>query len=65
MVLLFVVNKDGSISNVGTESSDKYGMQEQSIKFIKDGPKWTPAKQNGIDVNTYRRQPITFIVKKE
>ncbi len=41
------------------------GMEEEAVRVIKNGPKWTPALQNGRNVNAYRRQPITFQVNEE
>jgi len=65
VIVKFIVSKDGSISNVEAESSHGYGMEEQAIKCIKNGPKWKPALQNGRNVNAYRRQPVTFIVEEQ
>jgi len=62
VVVRFVVGKDGSISDVQAETNFGHGMEAEAIKIIKKGPKWTPALQNGRNVNAYRRQPITFVV---
>jgi len=61
----FIVSKDGSISDVVAETKFGYGMEAEAVKIIKKGPKWTPALQNGRNVNAYRRQPITFIVEEQ
>lgn len=58
----FVVSKDGTISNVVSETKLGYGMEEEAVKIISKGPKWIPAIQNGQQVNAYRDQPITFVV---
>ena len=42
-----------------------YGMEEEAMRVIKKGPKWTPAVQNGRSVKAYRKQPITFQVLGE
>ncbi len=63
VIVKFIVSKDGSISDVQAESKHGYGMEEEAVKIIKKGPKWTPALQNGRNVNAYRRQPITFLVQ--
>ncbi|MEQ1678624.1 MAG: energy transducer TonB, partial [Chitinophagaceae bacterium] len=42
-----------------------YGMEEEAMRVIKKGPKWTPAVQNGRQVKAYRKQPITFQVQGE
>ena len=64
VIVKFIVSKDGSISDVTPETSFGYGMEEEAVKIIKKGPRWTPAVQNGRNVNAYRRQPITFVVEE-
>ena len=64
VIVRFIVSKDGSISDVEAETKHGYGMEEEAKKIIKKGPKWTPALQNGRNVNAYRRQPITFVVSE-
>jgi periplasmic protein TonB len=63
VIVRFVVSVDGMISNIVAETKMGYGMEQEAIKVIKNGPKWIPAQQNGIFVNAVRRQPITFIVQ--
>lgn len=65
VIVKFIVSKDGSISDVVAETKHGYGMEQEAIKVIKNGPKWTPAQQNGRMVNAYRRQPITFVVQEQ
>lgn len=65
VIVRFIVSKDGSISDVVPETKFGYGMEDEAAKIIKKGPKWTPALQNGRNVNAYRRQPITFVVAEE
>ncbi|MDB5202592.1 MAG: hypothetical protein JWQ27_2001 [Ferruginibacter sp.] len=62
VIVRFIVSRDGSISDVVAETKFGYGMEAEAMKVIKKGPKWTPALQNGRNVNAYRRQPITFVV---
>ena len=64
VIVRFIVSKDGSISDVAAETKFGYGMEAEAVKIIKKGPKWTPALQNGRNVNAYRRQPITFVVSE-
>lgn len=61
----FVVDKEGNISDVRSLTNHGYGMEEEAIRVIKKGPKWTPAVQNGRQVKAYRKQPITFRVESE
>ncbi len=65
VVIRFIVAKDGGISDVVAETSFGHGMEAEAVKIIKKGPKWTPALQNGRNVNAYRRQPITFVVAEQ
>lgn len=61
----FVVDVDGTISNVTPLTNYGYGMEEMAVRTIKKGPKWTPAVQNGRQVKAYRKQMITFQVVSE
>jgi hypothetical protein len=62
VIVQYVVGTDGSISDVKAKTNHGYGMEEEAVRVIKRGPRWTPAIQNGRPVNAYRRQPITFYV---
>jgi len=65
VVVQFVVDKEGNISDVRSLTNHGYGMEEEAIRVIKKGPKWNPAIQNGRKVKAYRKQPITFQVLSE
>lgn len=65
VIVQFIVDKEGNISDVKALSNKGYGMEDEAIKIIKKGPKWTPAIQNGRNVKAYRKQPITFLVTSE
>lgn len=57
----FVVEKDGSISNIRTKGARKgYGLEEEAIRVIKLLPKIEPAHQNGKNVRSYFTIPIRF-----
>ena len=58
----FIVQKDGSISDISAETSFGHGMEEEVIRVITKGPKWIPAVQYGRKVKAYRIQPVTFVV---
>ena len=64
-VIQFVVDKEGNISDVRAMTNHGYGMEQEAIRVIQKGPKWTPAIQNGRQVKAYRKQPITFQVQGE
>jgi len=65
VVVSFLVDKEGNISEVKAENSPGYGTAEEAVRVIKRGPKWTPAVQNGRNVIYRQRQSITFQVAEE
>lgn len=65
IVVKFIVDKKGKISEVKAETNHGYGMEKEVVRVIKKGPNWTPAMQNGKVVRAYRRQPVTFVVSEE
>lgn len=65
VVVRFIVSTDGSISDVIAQTEHGYGMEQEAVKVVKRGPKWTPALQNGSYVKAYRSQPITFLVESQ
>jgi periplasmic protein TonB len=65
VIVKFVVSKDGSLSDISCETDPGYGICQEAIRVIKRTKNWTPAIQNGRNVNAYRRQPITFSVQPQ
>jgi hypothetical protein len=65
VIVQFVVDKEGNISDVRALTKHGYGMEAEAIRVIQKGPKWTPAIQSGRMVKAYRKQPITFQVIEE
>lgn len=65
VIVQFVVDKDGKISDVRALTKHGYGMENEVVRVIKKGPKWEPAIQNGRIVRAYRKQPVTFHVIDE
>lgn len=61
----FIVNIDGSISDIKPLTTYGYGMEQEAIRVISKGPKWIPAKQNGNFVKSYVKIPVTFVLTKE
>lgn len=64
VILKFIVNADGSLSDITCESDPGYGICAEAIRFIKTTPRWQPALQNGQKVNAFLKQPITFVVEE-
>lgn len=62
VIVSFLVDKNGNISEVKAENDPGYGTSEEAVRVIKKGPAWTPAIQNGRNVIYRQRQSITFQV---
>ena len=58
----FLVERDGSITDVNALSDPGYGLAAEAIKVVKKGPQWSPGRQNGRKVRSYHTQPVTFLV---
>ena len=56
----FVVNKDGSISEVTLMKGLGFGLDEEAIRVVNKMPNWLPGKQGGRVVRVKIIQPIKF-----
>ena len=65
VIVRFVIGKNGALRNFAAETKFGYGMEIEAIRVIKESPKWIPAFQNGHPVNSYLRQPITYVVRSK
>jgi len=63
VLVQFVVDKFGNISDVKALTRHGYGMEQEVMRVIRNGPKWVPAFQDGRNVKAYRRQPVTFVIQ--
>jgi protein TonB len=64
VVIQFVVDKEGNVSDVKPITSVGYGMEQEAVRVLKKSGKWKPAIQNGREVKAYRKQPITFQIQE-
>lgn len=65
LVVEFIVHQDGRVSDVTTKNYPGSKTAQHCIDIIKSGPNWLPAMQNGMKVNAYRKQPITFLIEEQ
>jgi len=56
----FVINKDGSISDVRAVKGIGAGCDEEAVRVVQSAPSWTPGKQRGKPVKQRMVLPITF-----
>lgn len=59
----FVVEPDGSISNVKTLRGIGGGCDEEALRVVKSMPRWTPGKQRGKPVRVQFNLPIRFVLQ--
>ncbi len=62
VIIQFVVDVDGTVSDIRPLTNIGFGMEEEAIRVLKKSDKWTPAFQNTQHVKAYRRQSIVFEV---
>ena len=56
----FKVNPNGTLSDFRVTKGLGYGCDEEAVRVIQDGPKWTPGKVNGEPVIKPVSMPVTF-----
>lgn len=61
VILQFIVNKDGSISDVDIMRNLPGGCGEEARRVVLAMPKWKPGLMNGQPVDMYYTLPITFM----
>jgi len=59
----FVVEKDGSISDVKVVRGIGGGCDEEAVRVITKMPNWIPAKQKGIPVRFFYVIPFAFLLQ--
>lgn len=65
VIVSFIVDRNGVISDVKAENDPGYGTKAEAIRVIQKGPNWTPAQQNGRAVVYRQKQKITFRVSEQ
>ena len=65
VVVQFIVDKTGAISDIKTLTNFGYGMEQEVMRIMKKSPMWSPASQNNRTVKAYRKQPVTFVIDAE
>ncbi len=60
VVLQFVVDESGKISEIQTVRDIGGGCAEEAIRVVRSMPPWKAGKQNGNAVKVYFKLPVTF-----
>lgn len=56
----FIIEKDGSISDVKVARSDAPSLDKEAMRVVKAMPKWNPGKLKGIAVRVKNEVPVVF-----
>jgi len=62
VMIEFVVEKDGSITNVKAIEKAHPDLDAEAIRAVKLMPKWKPGKQMGKPVRTFYQVPVRFTI---
>lgn len=67
VIMQFVVNTDGSISDIAPVGDKRFGfgLEDECIRVIKSMPAWSPASIKGKNVKMQFRLPIKFKIYGE
>lgn len=60
VVVTFVVEKDGSVSNAQIARSIDPSLDKEALRVVRSMPKWNPGKQSGIVVRVKYNVPVVF-----
>jgi protein TonB len=65
VVLTFVVERDGSLTDIKVLRSLGSGTDEEAVRVLKASPKWKPGIQNGRPVRVQYSIPVNFTLASE
>lgn len=60
VVVSFVVEKDGHISDVTVVRSVEPSLDKEAVRVVRNMPRWTPGKQGGEPVRVRYNVPVSF-----
>lgn len=63
VLVKFLVDTTGKISDVQVLQDPGYGTAEEVVRVMQKSPAWVPAVQNGRRVMYRQKQVITFVVE--
>lgn len=63
VIVNFVVERDGSLTDIKVVRDLGYGTGKEAIRMLKSAPKWKPGIQNGKSVRVSYNLPIKLVIK--
>jgi len=64
IMLSFVVEKDGALSDIRVIHDAGFGTGEQARRILETSPKWLPGTKNGKNVRVQRWLPIAVLTEE-
>ena len=64
VMVMFVVEADGSLSNVRVARKVFPSLDSEAVRVVKAMPKWKPGKEKGRPVRVNFTLPVVFTAKK-
>lgn len=65
VLLSFIIEKNGSISNIKIHKSPGYGMGKEISRILFTSRKWVPGMKDGKPIRTRHRIPVKFSLGKK
>jgi protein TonB len=65
VLLSFIIEKDGTLSNIKVDRPAGYGFDEEALRVLKLAKAWKPGEQNGQNVRVRYSIPISFQLATE
>jgi hypothetical protein len=61
-IITFTIGKDGHIDPIFSylHKSVEYSIDKESIRLLATCPPWIPAVRDGMPIESFRKQPVTF-----
>ena len=60
----FIIEKDGSLSNLVVDKAAGHGFDEEALRVLKLAKAWKPGMQNGQPVRVKYTIPINFQISE-
>lgn len=64
VIVSFVIEKDGSVSNIKALKSPHFSLTEEAIRVVKAMPNWNPGTMSGKPVRVKYVLPLSFKLQK-
>ncbi len=65
VTLKFVIERDGSLSNIEELASPDRSLTEEATRVLKTSPKWEPGKQRNRPVRVFYTLPVQFRLEQQ